>query len=79
VSALREVFPVFDCWQAPTDGNLVIFAARSVRAIDEPAFLRWLDVWDARYVTEIGLRALVAKRAGDDCTRALGAAGPWAH
>ena len=77
VRALREVLQVFDCWQAPTDGNLVIFAARGPHAVDEAAFARWLAAWDARHVTEVDLRSLVAKRSGDDCARALGA-GRWA-
>jgi spermidine synthase len=79
VRALRNVFDVFDCWQAPTDGNLVIFAAREPHVIDEAAFVRWLDAWDARHVTDVSLRTLVAKRSGEDCTRALGTGVHWTH
>jgi spermidine synthase len=77
VRALREVLVVFDCWQAPSDGNLVIFAASGPFAIDDASFMRWLDRWDARRATDVDLRSLIAKRSGDDCARALGAGGRW--
>jgi spermidine synthase len=72
VRTLQTVFQVFDCWQAPNDGNLMIFAAKGPHAVDEVAFLRWLDAWDARKGTDFSLRALVTQRTGDDCARALG-------
>jgi hypothetical protein len=56
---------------------LMIFAALGPHAIDQAAFSRWLDAWDARHVTDVALRGLVARRSGGDCARALGPGGLW--
>ena len=77
VRAFRAVFTPFDCWQAPVDGNLVIFGAAGPRALDRVAFTHWLEDWDARHVADFSLRELAAHRSGSDCAKALGPDGGW--
>jgi spermidine synthase len=77
--AFRSVFQPFDCYQAPHDGNIVIFAAtgsRPAAGTEEAAAAArrraWLEAWDARGFTDFSLRALAATAGGPDCDEALG-------
>lgn len=57
--AFREVFSVFACVLAPTDGNLLLFGTAGLRAPPAPAAVgAWLAAWDARGKTEFSARAL---------------------
>jgi spermidine synthase len=71
VRAFRAVFTPFDCWEAPVDGNLVIFGAVGPRKFDAGIFARWLTAWDTRHITEFSLRELAARKTGSDCEKAL--------
>ena len=76
--AFGRAFTTFDCREAPTDGNVVLFAATSARAADPAAVLRWAADWDARRATDFSLRALAetTRAGGPSCARALSLALP---
>jgi spermidine synthase len=71
VRAFRAVFTPFDCREAPTDGNVVIFGAAAPRPVAADATAAWLAAWDARGVTDFSLAALAAHDGGPACTEAL--------
>ena len=59
----------FDRRRARRDGNVMLFAAASARAVDSAALLRFADAWDARRITDFSLRGLVTECCTTSTTR----------
>lgn len=71
--AMAAVLSPFACKQAPTDGNLVLFAAATATAPDPRAAQRWAEAWDQTRATSFSLASLLRAPPGADCAQLT----PW--